>query len=88
MQIIIWARWNGTFKEGAIWTMRDGTKIDLSGKKFADLAYAYRLTFDKTTKKVTEFHGLVDFGDLARLADAPALAGALVASPFYPLVGK
>jgi hypothetical protein len=44
-------------------TMPSGQTIDLTGKSYRDLRYAYRLSFSRGTNKAILFEGLFDVGE-------------------------
>ena len=72
LRVIFWNRWDGVCA-GTL-DLPDGSKIQLASKTFTNSHYAFRLTFDPTTKKVVHFEGLLDFAEWSRLAGAPTLA--------------
>ena len=80
--MVFWGRWNGDCIAPA--TMPSGQSIDLAGKSFRNLRYAYRLTFSPETKKAILFEALVDVAEWGRLMDSPDYAAASAAAPIYP----
>jgi len=84
--ILVWARCAATLK--GPWSFPDGTGIDCTGRTVKDLRYAYKLAFSPVTNKAIKFEGLSDFLDWARLADLPALAGAMANCPMYDLANS
>ncbi len=80
--MVFWGRWNGDCISPA--TMPSGESIDLTGKSFRNLRYAYRLTFSPKTKKAILFEALVDVAEWGRLMDSPEYAVASASAPIYP----
>lgn len=79
--LLFWGRWNGECVGPA--TLPNGVTIDLTGKSFRNLRYAYRLTFSPDTKKAILFEGLFDIAEWGRLMDSPAYATASAHAPVY-----
>lgn len=80
--LIFWGRWNG--RCNADLTLPDGETIALAGKSFGNVRYAYKLSFDRETKKAALFEGIFDLGEWGRLMDSPEYAAASAAQSFYP----
>ena len=51
--------------------------MDLAGREWKDLRYAYVLTFNKQSKKVEKFEAVVDLSEWGRLMGSTTLAAAL-----------
>jgi hypothetical protein len=80
--VVMWGRWNGVCT--AAYELPNGESIDLAGKSFKDLRYAYRLTFNRETKKAELFEGLFDLAEFGRLMGSPAYAAASSGASLYP----
>ena len=80
--MLFWGRWSGECSGPT--TLPDGESIDLTGKSYRDLRYAYRLSFSPDTKKAVLFEGLFDVGEWGRLMDSPEFARAVGESSLYP----
>lgn len=79
--MLFWGRWAGTCN--AAFDLPNGESIDLAGRSFEGLRYAYRLSFSRETKKVVCFEGLFDLADWGRLLDSPELSVAAARSSLY-----
>ena len=80
--VLFWGRWHGACNGS--FTFADGTKVDLAGKTFANLRYAYKLTFGRTTNKVEKFEGLFDASEFGRLLGSPEYARTAGQQSIYP----
>lgn len=80
--LLFWGRWNGECVGSA--TLPSGETIDLAGKSFRDLRYAYQLAFSPESKKANLFEGLFDIAEWGRLMDSPAFAVASAQTAIYP----
>lgn len=80
--ILFWGRWSGAC--GGTYTLPNGESIDMAGKSFKNLRYAYRLTFSRETGKPILFEGLFDVAEWGRLMGSPELALAGSAASLYP----
>lgn len=80
--MMFWGRWTGVCRGSFV--TPGGESIDLDGKTFAGVRYAYRLTFSPTTKKAILFEGLVDPAEWGRMMGSPELALASAKTSLYP----
>ena len=80
--IMFWGRWNG--RCNASFTLPDGEVVELAGKSFEGVRYAYKLTFSRETKKVILFEGLWDVADWGRMMGSPAFAIGSARCSLYP----
>jgi hypothetical protein len=80
--MLFWGRWNGECV-GPV-TMPNGQTIDLTGKSYRNLRYAYRLSFSRETNKAVLFEGLFDVGEWGRLMGSPEFASVAGQTAMYP----
>lgn len=80
--VLFWGRWTGTCNGD--WQTPNGEAIDLRGKSFENLRYAYKLTFSRETRKAILFEGLFDLAEFGRLMGSTEYATAAADRSLYP----
>jgi hypothetical protein len=80
--VLFRGRWSG--RCNAAFKLPSGESIDLAGKSFAGLRYAYKLSFSRETKKAILFEGLFDVAEWGRLMGSKEFALAAARYSLYP----
>ena len=87
--VFIYARYCGGQNSGLKGKVKftDGSEVEVAGKSFTNLRDGYHLQFDRQTKKVVKFSGMMDFSELGRLMDRQVTPFCLPCTRFTPEMG-